>query len=469
MSFSQLLDSKQKALAINLNSEIYGSFAEIGAGQEVARHFFRAGGAAGTIAKSISAYDMVVSDAIYGKSSNGRYVCEARLVKMLDREFDQVVERLGDSRDKNTKFFAFADTVAAKSFSGKGECHCWMGMKFQHKAKSAPTEIIIHVNMMDKDALQQQEAIGTLGVNLLHGIYTYSDNPEQLIKSLMDGLSTERLEIDMVRVTGPAFKNIDSRVLSLELVKNNFCKTVIFDESGKVVQASDALYKKNLLVLRGSFRPPTHVNIDMLKTGLNKFKSRLPKEEHSSIITLAEISMSKLLERGEVVSTEDFLARVDLLSALGQKVIISNRESFFALNTLLSKKCKRKIAFVMGIYNLEEIFDEAHYEKHPESLMGAVGNLFGDTTEAYVYPSQDEVSKDIKVIENINVHQKYTFLLMHLLENEHLHNITDYNPDYFTIWSRVVLKMIEEGKPGWEEMVPKEVAKIVKKKSLFLK
>ena len=285
----------------------------------------------------------------------------------------------------------------------------------------------------------------------------------------MDGLSSERLEIDMVRVTGPAFKGIDSRVLSLELVKNGFCKTVMFDENGKVVQAADALYKKNLLVLRGSFRPPTHVNIDMLKTGLAKFKSRINKEDHSSIITLAEISMNKLLERGEVVNTEDFLARVDLLSALGQKVIISNCESFFSLNTLLSKRCKKRIAFVMGIYNLEEIFDEGHYKSHPESLMGAVGNLFGDTTEAYVYPSRDEVTKELKVIENINVHQKYTFLLMHLLENEHLHNITDYNPAYFTIWSRTVLKMIEDNKSGWEEMVPKEVAKIVKNKSLFLK
>jgi hypothetical protein len=467
MGFSQTLNAKQKALAINLDNYIYGSLAEIGAGQEVGRNFFRAGGAAGTIAKTISAYDMTVSDTVYGKSASGRYVSEARLLKMLDREYSQLIERLSAVRDDKTKFFAFADTVAAKSFRGNRECHGWLGVRFQHKAKAKASEVIVHVRMLDKDNLQQQEALGIIGVNLIHACYNHADSTEKLVCALMDGLSTDRLEIDMIRVDGPAFNGIDSRILSLELVKRRFCTAVMFDSDGSVLQATDYLYKKNIVACRGSFRPPTLVNIDMLNTGLANFKEDLEKEEHKSILVLPEISMSKLIERGEV-DNDDFLARVDLLGALGHKVLISSFESYHCLNQYLANYSKKKIAFAMGIYNLEEILNEANYENDPEGLLGGVGALLGHTTKLYVYPAGDEEQIDrLKTVECMKLHDSLTFLLMYLLENDFVKDMKGFNPSYSSIWSRTVLRMIQNGEEGWEKMLPTSIAKAVKKKQLF--
>jgi len=467
MDFCQVLNAKQKALAINLDSHIYGSFAEIGAGQEVGRHFFRAGGAAGTIAKTISAYDMTVSDTVYGKSSGGRYVSESRLVKMLDREFSQLIDRLSPVRDKETKFFAFADTVAAKSFRGNRECHGWLGVRFQDKAKGKFSEAIIHVRMLDRENLQQQEALGMIGVNLIHACYNYTDHPDRLVSALMDGLTTDRLEIDMIRVSGPAFHGVDSRLLSLELVKKRFCTAIMFEADGSVVQATDALYKKNIVVCRGSFRPPTYVNLDMLKTGLDNFKEDLPKEEHKSILVLPEISMSKLIERGEV-DNDDFLARVDLLSALGYRVLITGFDSYHCLNQYLSNYSKKKVAFAMGVYNLEEILKLDNYKDAPEGLLGGVGALLGHNTKLYVYPAADDNQTEcLKTVECIKLDDSLTFLLMYLIENEYIKDMKGYDPSYSSIWSRTVLRMIQEGEAGWDKMVPASVAKTVKKKKLF--
>lgn len=460
------LGQRQKALEINLNPNIYGTFAEIGAGQEVARHFFRAGGAAGTIAKSISAYDMTMSDAIYGKESSGRYVCEDRLQKMLDTEFNILIERLSDSRHKETTFFAFADTVAAKSYKGTGENHGWIGIKFQHKPRSKPSQVIIHISMLDAENIQQQEAIGLLGVNLVYAVYHDVSDRENFIRGLMDGLTTSRLKIDMIRVSGEAFKDVDSRLLCLELVKMKLCEAVIFDVDGEVLQASDVLYKKNVLVVRGGYRPPTNLSLDMLECGLRKFKASLVPEEKENIIVIPEISMSLLLDRGKV-DNEDFLARVDLLSALGQRVLISNSESYSDLNMFFTKYAKKNIAFVMASYNLEEILNQSKYEGTRFGLVGSLGTLFEPRTKLYIYPACDDETHEIKTIESMNVADELSFLLLYLVENHFIENITDYNPDVVSIWSRRVLKMIQDGTEGWEKFVPVSVAKTVKKKCLF--
>ncbi len=467
MDFCQVLNAKQKALAINLNNHIYGSFAEIGAGQEVGRHFFRAGGAAGTIAKTISAYDMTVSDTVYGKSTSGRYVSESRLVKMLDREYLQLIDRLGKVRDDQTKFFAFADTVAAKSFRGNRECHGWLGVRFQDEAKGEHSDVIIHVRMLDRDNLQQQEALGMIGVNLVHACYNYTDSSSRFVSALMDGLTTERLEIDMIRVSGPAFHGVDSRLLSLELVKKRFCTSIMFEADGSVVQATDALYKKNIVVCRGSFRPPTFVNLDMLNTGLANFKEDLPSEERKNILVLPEISMSKLIERGEV-DNDDFLARVDLLGSLGHRVLITGFDSYHSLNQYLSRYSKKSVAFAMGIYNLEEILNLDNYEEAPEGLLGAVGSLLGHNTRLYVYPAGDESQPDkLKTVECIKLDDSLAFLLMYLIENDFVKDMKGFDPSYSSIWSRTVLRMIQNGEKGWDKMVPPTVAKTVKKKKLF--
>lgn len=460
------LGQRQKALEINLNPNIYGTFAEIGAGQEVARHFFRAGGAAGTIAKSISAYDMTMSDAIYGKEASGRYVCEERLQKMLDIEFDTLIERLTDARHKETTFFAFADTVAAKSYKGTGENHGWIGIKFQHKPRSKPSQVIIHLSMLDAENIQQQEAIGLLGVNLVFAVYHDVQDRENFIKGLMDGLTTSRVQIDMIRVSGEAFKGVDSRLLCLELVKMKLCEAVIFDVDGEVLQASDILYKKNVLVLRGGYRPPTNLSLDMLECGLHKFKDSLEGREKDNTIVIPEISMSLLLDRGKV-DNEDFLARVDLLAALGLRVLISNSESYSDLNMFFTKYAKKNIAFVMASYNLEEILNQTKYEQGRFGLIGSLGTLFEPHTKLYIYPACDDDTSEIKTIETMNIADELSFLLLFLKENHFIENITDYNPQVVSIWSRRVLKMIQDGSEGWEKFVPDSVAKTVKKKCLF--
>lgn len=457
-------DPKHKALEINLDKSIYGAFAEIGAGQEVVRHFFRAGGAAGTIAKTMSAYDMKFSDDIYGKEPSGRYVCESRLGKMLHHEYSLMLERL-DGRANDTRFFAFADTVAAKSFSGKGESHGWMGMRFQHETKAEASEVVIHVKMLDNENVQQQEALGIIGVNLVYAAYKHAEDRESFVTELMDGLSTDRLEIDMIRVSGPAFSKIDSRLLSLELVKRDYCQAVMFSADGKVMQASDAIYKKNVLVCRGSYRPPTLVNLDMLDKGKDCFQKILG-DKNGDVLVLPEISMHNLRDRGEV-DNEDFLARVDLLTVIGHPVLITNFQDFSDLNNFISSYNRAQVAFVMGYYPVSELFDEKKYLNVKDGMLGSLGRLTGHNTRILVYPSKQDEGEGINTIDSLSVNPSIHKLVEYLKETNKLSDITTFNKEQFSIWSRVVLKMIQEGQDGWEDMVPKAVAKRVKEKCLF--
>ncbi len=459
-------DPTQKAFEINLDRQFYGVFAEIGAGQEVARYFFRAGGAAGTIAKSMSAYDMAVSDDIYGKA--GRYVSKERVQTMLMKEFNQLRQRLEKSRGEKTCFFSFADTVAAKSFQYKSECHGWLGLVFQHCPQAEPSRAILHVRMLDKDNLQQQEALGIVGTNLIYSCYKYSGDRKSFIETLMDNLSFDRLRIDFIDVQGPAFTSGDPRLWSLELVKRGYCGAVMFDQSGGKLQPKDALYKKNILICRGSYRPPTLVNLDMLQQGMVEFKKSQGGVDKDSFLTLPEISMNKLRERGEVDS-EDFLARVDLLGALGYNVLISSFGTYGELSYYLSQCTKGNLAFVMGYYNLGEVFNHEKYKKSVGGIFGGIGALIGHRAKVFVYPAasangqkggilttkQAEVTADIKP------------LLSYLEDQKFLVNIENFNTDVFHIWSRTVLKMIQNKEDGWECMVPDLVAEKVKEQCLF--
>lgn len=460
----RMLDAGQKAFDINLDQTIYGSFAEIGAGQEVARHFFRAGGAAGTIAKSMSAYDMTVSDDIYGRS--GRYVSKERLTTMLGHEYNQLIERLSDQRGKETCFFAFADTVAAKSFKYTAECHGWMGMRFQHQPKSEYSEIIIHVRMLDQVNLQQQEALGILGTNLIYSCFRFRENRVQFVKDLMNGLTTDRILIDYIEVVGPGFANEDHRLWPLELVKRGLTEAILFGADGKVKSADDAFYKKNILVSRGSYRPPTHFNMDMLDKGKKAFCNHLEKEEKEQVLVLPEISMSKLKERGQVIS-EDFLARVDLLAALGYNCLISSYATYGELSFYLSNLTNKRLAFVMGYYNLQEVFNHEKYNDRPGGLFGGIGALFGHRTDLFVYPARSDDGKKILTTKDADVLDDIKPLISYLCHINRIEDIKDYDKDHFSIWSRVVLKMIQNNQPGWEVMVPKVVANAVKEKCLF--
>lgn len=466
-NFCQIPEPGQKALELNLNPKIYGSFAEIGAGQEVVRHFFRAGGAAGTIAKTISAYDMTVSDIIYGKGE--RYVSYERLKKMLEREYEQLCERLSGLRGEETTFFTFANTVSAKSFRGGSECHGWMGVRFQHQPGATPSQVIIHVEMLDRENVQQQEAIGDLGVNLIYAAFYHTTGPGgTFVRSLMDRISADRIQIDVIRIEGPAFEKIDNRLLSVDLVKNGYCKAIMFGGDGQVVQIKDELYKKNILILRGSFRPPTLVYKDMFKAGKAAFVKDLEGEEKENIIELAEISMNQLLERGDVKSS-DFLARVDLLAALEQPVLISNFENLSELSFFLTEANKSyAIGHVTGVYNFRDLFKSEEGKKNPGSILEKLGKLFGRKTKLLVYPAEDDNNpENLLSSKEVDIDPSFNYLIEYLRENNFLEDVTEYNTEVSHIWSRTVLKMIQEGQKGWEEMVPAPVVKGIQKKKLF--
>ena len=376
------LTTQEKALRINLSGAIYGSFAEIGAGQEVAANFFKVGGASGTIAKTMSAYDMKFSDAIYGQGD--RYVCEDRLIRMLDHEFVLLPERL-PHRIKDTRFFAFADTVEVLNFERTNQGHGWIGLRFQLTPGGQSNDCVMHVKMHDTDPLQQQLSLGIVGVNMLYACMFMHDL-EQIILSMLDGLTTRRIEIDMFRIDGPDFKHIDNRLMALKLVKNGLTKAAMFGSDGNVMQPSETLYKKNVLVLRGRFRPVTHVNADMLLTSRRRFRNE-PDVDRTKMVVITELTLNDLGPDGKI-DERDFLHRVDIICSLGQNVMISNYFEHYRLVDYLSKTTKgKKIGIIMGIYALQKVFEEKTYENIRGGILECFASLFGSNVKLYIYPA----------------------------------------------------------------------------------
>ncbi len=482
----QLLTTNRKALTINLADAQYGTFAEIGAGQEVARQFFQAGGASGTIAKTISAYDMTFSDAIYGKAP--RYVSRERLGLMLDHEYKLLIERLAEQRGERTTFFAFADTVATKNFKGTNDAHGWMGIRFQTEPGGAPSEIVLHVRMWDKDAILQQQALGIIGVNVIYGAFHYANDPRQFIESLLDNLSADRIEVDMLKFTGPAFTGVDNRLMSLHLVQYGLTNAVMFGDNREVLQPSEVLYKKAILVERGSFRPVTHVNVDMLNCATAQFVQE-PAVKGKDVIVLMEITMNNLLAAGEL-DAQDFLSRVDLLGDIGFTVLISNYSEYFRLTSYFRRYTKEMIGVAMGINNLIEIFNEKYYENLEGGILESFGRLFRNSVKLYVYPMRQEAydkylmtgqavtapgatgnhsfaSNVLINAKNVQVVDHLRNLYNHLLENHYIDSIVGYDADILHIFSRDVLRRIKEHDSSWEKMVPAAVAAAIKKRRLF--
>lgn len=464
MAAHRVLSPRQKALQINLDETIYGSFAEIGAGQEVARHFFQAGGAAGTIARTMSAYDMTMSDAIYGATS--RYVSQERLVSMLQAECSTLLQRLDIERGEKTRFFTYANTVTAKGYRGHGNYHGWTGMKFQDAPGGEPSQVIVHIKLLDTQNLFQQEAIGTFGVNLIHSCYYRKDSMGSFVASLMDSLTNERIQIDAIKVIGPAFQHMDDRLLSLELVGNGFTDVIMFNAEGKVVQPSEELYKKNIVTLRGGFRPPTLLNVEMLQKGVEQFRKNLPEGERENVVTLAEISMNRLIERGALDST-DFLARIDMLASINQAVLISHFQHFHTLSHYLSGICRRRIAFVIRVHNLQDIFDEENYKELDGGFLEAFGTMFGKNTQLYVYPEKADNDNVLLASDSVALSAPVEPLMAYFKNNRFIQDISDFNPKVANIWSRKVAEKIEAGDPTWKTMVPAPVAEAVCQSALF--
>ena len=456
------LSTKERALQINLNRSVYGSFAEIGAGQEVAANFFKAGGASGTIAKTMSAYDMAFSDAIYGH--HDRYVCEPRLNTMLTKEYGLLEERL-PNRVNNTQFFAFADTVEALNYEKTNQPHGWVGCKFQLRPDSPPNECVIHIKMHDIDNIMQQTALGTVGVNLIFACLHITD-PEEFLLSLMDGLSQGRIEIDMFKLEGPDFKHVDNRLMSLKLVKNGLTRAAIFGADGRVLQPSEVLYKKNVLVLRGRFRPVTHVNVDMLLAARRHFIHESDVDKRN-VLVISELTLTDLSADGEI-DEKDFLNRVDIICSLGQNVMISNYPEYYRLVDYLSKYTKGyKLGIILGIYNLQRVFDEKYYEKLKGGIMQAFGSLFGGNVKVYVYPSKNLETGELVTLDSLRVADNMKFMLKYLKDNNKIEKIKDANVENLHIISDHVLDMIKCGEEGWEKYVPKKVAKAIIEQCLF--
>ncbi len=464
---SSAVATREKALAVNLDPRRYGTFAEIGAGQEVVRWFFRAGGAAGTIAKSISAYDMAVSDVIYGKAE--RYVSRSRLEAMLDYEYKLNLERLGQARGDTTAFFAFADTVSARNYKGTNECHGWMGIKFQARPHDEASQIILHVRMLDNDTTSQYEALGIVGVNLLYGACFHAHEPDKLIQMLLDNLSTQRIEIDMIEFSGIEFRSVDNRVASLKLVQLGLSGAAMFAPNGEVLQPSEVLYKRPVLVERGSFRPVTHVNIDMLRCAREEFGKHVG-DDREKIVELMELTMKKLLTSG-TIDFHDFLARADVIAAAGKTVLISDYFEYYRLVGYLQRYTKKPVGIVLGAGSLHELFDEEVATKLESSLQGgvleAVGRTFRNDAKLFVYPWRDQKTEALTTVENLEVPPEVRKLYEYLLDRGSVLPLKTFNPEYLRILSRDVARRIQTSDASWEKDVPPEIANVIKERVLF--
>jgi len=479
------LTTNRKALSVNLDNSIYGTFAEIGAGQETARHFFKAGGAAGTIAKSMSAYDMTYSDTIYGKSQ--RYVSHERLEQMLEHEYRLLSERLGEDRGGDSRFFVYANTVATHSYSYKGEAHGWMGLRYQSEPGGPPNDIICHVRMRDGNAASQQNALGIAGVNLIFAAHFYLDDRALFIQSLADFVTTGRIEVDVLKFEGPDFQNVDNRLVALELVEHGMTNAALFGPGEGVLHVSNALYKKPVLVERGSFRPVTQVNCDMLESARERF-AETSEIDPGNIVVLFEVTMNNLLKGGEL-DKSDFLARVDTLISLGHHVLISNYSEYYRLSAYFRRYTDKPIVLVLGPNNLLEIFNRRYYNHLEGGILEGCGRLFKEDVRLFIYPMtgkrfndylhnrglptaetahiEDFPDDGLVDAESLRVPHDLRLLYRYLRENGDILPVRDFNEERLSINAGNLLHKIRRGEPGWEEHVPGPAARIIKERGLW--
>lgn len=452
-----------KAADINSHRERYGTLAEIGAGQEVARWLFRVGGASRSVAKSMSAYDMTMSDAIYGKAV--RYVSRARLVDMLDHEWSLLIERLGPTRGETTQFFAYANTVAAKSRGVKGDNHGWMGIRFQHQPQAEPSEILLHIRLLDDRNVEQQEAIGIAGINLIYGAYRLHQDPVALLRSLLDSLNRRRIEFDMIKFSGAAFSEVDNRLMALKLVEQGLADATMFLADGEVVQPGEVLWDKPILVERGTFRPVTKTTLEMLECARAHFVQE-PGVRGKSVSALMEMTL-KTLSDGDTIDHKDFLDRVDLLCALGQNVLISNYVEFHRAAAYLFRYTREKVGIVMGIPTLQEVFQEKYYTDLDGGILESFGRLFKNDLKLYVLPYKDAANNSIIDARNLRVEDHLQHLYSHLMENRYIEPLRGFNEANLSIFTKDVLEQIRAGGTDWDDLVPPRVAAIIRQRGLF--
>jgi hypothetical protein len=462
----ETLSVNRKALEVNLDPTIFGSFAEIGGGQEVARNFFQAGGASGTIAKTISAYEKRYSDAIYCKEKTSkRYVSRERLELMLDAEYTELTGLLAETKNPGLRFFAFADTVSTLNFKKDNISHGWMGVKFQLKENSEPNQVILHVRLFENDSLLQQNTLGILGVNLLYACYYHWERPNSFLLSLLENLATDRLAITMIHMSGPELAYVDNRLLGVQLVKNGVTNAIMFDRFGNVQEPDDMLYKKNAIIFRGSFRPVTYVSVDMLKSSYSLFKKDEDYDKYNTL-PLCEITMNNLLQEGDF-DERDFLDRVDILNEMGQNVMVSNFREFYKLVDYISQFRIIKARVVIGIDTFRKVMNPKFYNELKGGIIEALSKLFPENVKMYIYPALDADTDKLLTINDLLFPVETTHLFRHLVENRKILDIQNMNPRFLKIYSHDVLEKIRASNPHWEDDVPVFVAKRIKEKKLF--
>lgn len=467
-AFENIPSIKAKTLRINLNPDIYGTFSEIGAGQETARHFFRSGGASGTIAKAMSAYDKDFSDAIYGVEKDGRYVTQARLKTMLSYEMSLMEKRISRKKHPERLFFSYANTVATIDFSKRYKGHGWVGIRYQLDPNQKEfDEIILHIRFKQNEARLQQETLGILGVNLIYGAFYKYHKPRKLLKYLYDHIDKDTLEIDMINFSGPSFKEVDNRLMSLQLIRNDMTDAVMFGPDGNNLLPAAILYKKNILALRGSFRPVTKVNLDMFQKSYDIFV-RDQQVDQDNTIVIFEITLSNLKASGEI-DEQDFMDRAELLCSLGHSVMISKFQEYYKLVEYFNNYTKNRIGLTMGVNNLVDIFDEKYYRHLSGGILEAFGKLFFKDLQVYLYPMKNADTGQVMTSNNVKVHPRMKELYKFFKYNGKVMDIIDYDPEIMHIFSREVLKRIMNGEEGWEEMLPEGIAEIIKEKRLFAK
>lgn len=455
--------AQKKALDINLDGTRHGTFAEIGAGQETARWFFHVGKASATVAKSISAYSMGVSDGLYGPTRH--YVSRERLAAMLEREYGQLVEQLDAKRGAETAFFVFADTVATHGSRRSSGGHGWLGIRFQDRPRAEPSEVIIHIEMLDAFALGQQEAVGLVGVNLIYGAFTRSQDPSGLIRGLMDGLDRRRIEIDMIKFSGPAFAGVDNRLMSLQLVEQGLTDSAMFTAEGEVVQSSEVLHGRRVVIERGSFRPVTNVTLAMLDAGLEGLRQE-PDAAAAEPVAVMEMTLNNLMS-GASIDHRDFLARADILGTLGKSVMISNYTRFDCVTTYLRQYTQDWIGLVAGLPTLREIFDEQYYTDLNGGILEGLGRLFQGKAKVFAYPTVSPATGELETAEKTAIHPRLEHLYAHLFDNGFIVPVRQVDTAQLHVTPGDVLKLIQSGDAKWAEYVPPAAAVLIRKNRLL--
>lgn len=465
--FENVLSIQNKCTRINLNENVYGTFAEIGAGQETVRHFFRARNPKGTIVKTLSAYDKDFSDAIYGLDPQNRYVTENRLKSMLQYETGLIEKRILRIKHPNKLFFSYANTVATIDWAKKYKGHGWMGIRFQKKPKQDYSEIILHVQLHENRASHQQISLGIMGVNLIYAAFYHSEDPSLVMQHLYDHLDSNKIEIDSINFSGPVFENVDNRLMSLHLVKEGITDAVMFAQDGNNILPANILYNKNILTLRGSFRPVTNLNLDMYQTSRKLFLQEEEVSKENTVI-IFEMTLKNLKAEGEI-DEKDFLDRADLLCASGQTVMISSFQEYYKVVEYFSQHTTAQLGLVLGVDNLQDIFNEKYYRDLSGGILEAFGKLFFKKLRIYLYPMLDEETGEIITSQNLKVHPRVKELYKFFIDNHKLIDIKDYDKEALKIHPRKIYEMLLEGDDEWENMVPGLSAKMIKEKQLFQK